>query len=42
MQEAANYFKVSRPKIDRDLLKKNPGCKRLDLNKKYNFEIIYK
>lgn len=41
IQEAVDYFKISRSKITMDLLKKRRGCKKLDPNKTYNFEIKY-
>lgn len=41
LQEAAGFFKISRAKVDRDLLILKDGCLRLDKNKKYIFEIQY-
>jgi methyl coenzyme M reductase subunit C-like uncharacterized protein (methanogenesis marker protein 7) len=40
-REAADYFKLSRPTIDRHLLNKKNSCRRLSPNRKYPFEIQY-
>ena len=39
--EAANFFKLSRPTIERHILKNLEGCKKLNKNRKYTFEIQY-